>query len=126
MTTLILPEGNAFGVDDIDSCSPYVEHPGENRRNVFFVWVTLTEHKWIILRERRGLCANCLCLPATACPHQPSNSGATAFQVFYCSGWPSRRRLQYQRRMPSRIGGMISSRGQNRGVRAAVGRLRIC
>ena len=32
MTTLILPEGNAFGVDDIDSCSPYVEHPGENRR----------------------------------------------------------------------------------------------
>ena len=32
MTTLNLPEGNAFGVDDIDSCSPYVEHPGEKSR----------------------------------------------------------------------------------------------
>ena len=32
MTTFNLPEGNTFGVDDIDSGSPKVEHRGENRR----------------------------------------------------------------------------------------------
>ena len=50
MKTIILPEGNAFGADDIDSRTHYAEHPA---RMLFLVWVTLTEHKWVILRERR-------------------------------------------------------------------------
>ena len=51
MKTIILPEGNTFGADDIDSRTHYVEHPA---KMLFLVWVTLTEHKWVILRERRG------------------------------------------------------------------------
>jgi hypothetical protein len=43
--------GHAFGADDIDSRTHYVEHPA---KTLFSVWVTLTEQKWVILRERRG------------------------------------------------------------------------
>ena len=39
----------AFGADDIDSAFPCP------RANVFFGWVILSEHKWVISRERRGL-----------------------------------------------------------------------
>jgi hypothetical protein len=43
--------GHAFGADDIDSRTHYVEHPA---KILFLVWVTLSEHKWVILGERRG------------------------------------------------------------------------
>ena len=36
-------------VDDI------ARHHLACREILFFVWVTLTEHKWVILAERRGL-----------------------------------------------------------------------
>jgi hypothetical protein len=42
---------HAFGADDIDGPTLYGEH---RPQILFFVWVTLTEHKWVILRERRG------------------------------------------------------------------------
>ncbi len=51
MKTIILPEGNAFGADDIDSRTHYAEHPA---KMLFLEWVTLSEHKWVTLRERRG------------------------------------------------------------------------
>ncbi len=41
----------AFGLDDIDSRTPYAEHLA---KMLFSVWVTLTEHKWVTLGERRG------------------------------------------------------------------------
>ena len=41
----------AFGLDDIDSRTPYVEHLA---KMLFSVWVTLTEHKRVTLGERRG------------------------------------------------------------------------
>ena len=41
----------AFGADDIDGPTLYGEHLAQT---LFFVWVTITEHKWVILRERRG------------------------------------------------------------------------
>jgi hypothetical protein len=40
----------AFGLDDIDSPTHYVEHAA---KTLFLVWVTLTEHKWVTLGERR-------------------------------------------------------------------------
>jgi len=55
MKTINLPEGNAFGVDDDDSGTPYVNYAEQRAKTLFFVWVSLTEHKWVILRERRGL-----------------------------------------------------------------------
>ena len=54
MKTINLPEGNAFGVDDDDSGTPYVNYAEQRAKTLFFVWVSLTEHKWVILRERRG------------------------------------------------------------------------
>jgi hypothetical protein len=41
----------AFGLDDIDSRTPYAEHLA---KMPFSVWVTLTEHKWVTFGERRG------------------------------------------------------------------------
>src|ERR1017187_163752 len=41
----------AFGLDDIDSSTHYVEHAA---KTLFLMWVTLTEHKWVTLGERRG------------------------------------------------------------------------
>jgi hypothetical protein len=55
MKTINLPEGNAFGVDDDDGDTPYVNYAEQRAKTLFFVWVSLTEHKWVILRERRGL-----------------------------------------------------------------------
>ena len=54
MKTINLPEGNAFGVDDDDGCTPYVNYAEQRAKTLFFVWVSLTEHKWVILRKRRG------------------------------------------------------------------------
>jgi len=54
MKTINLPEGNAFGVDDDDSGTPIVDYAEHRAKTLFFVWVTLTEHKWVILGERRG------------------------------------------------------------------------
>ena len=54
MTTLSLPEDNAFGVDDIAGGTPIVSNAENWAKTLFFVWVTLTEHKWVILGERRG------------------------------------------------------------------------
>jgi len=42
---------HAFGADDIDGPTLYGEH---RPKIVFLVWVNLTEHKWVILGERRG------------------------------------------------------------------------
>ena len=42
----------AFGLDDIDSSTHYVEHAA---KTLFLMWVTLTEHKWVTLGERRGV-----------------------------------------------------------------------
>ena len=55
MKTLNLPEGNAFGADESDSATPYVEDVEQRAQTLFFVWVTLTEHKWVTFGERRGL-----------------------------------------------------------------------
>jgi len=42
---------HAFGADDIDGPTLY----GERRPQILFSeWVTLTEHKWVTLGERRG------------------------------------------------------------------------
>jgi hypothetical protein len=41
----------AFGLDDIDSPTHYVEHAA---KTLFLVWVTLAEHKWVTLGEHRG------------------------------------------------------------------------
>jgi hypothetical protein len=41
-------ELHAFGVDDV-ACAFLAL-----RQIVFFVWVILNEHKWVILGERRG------------------------------------------------------------------------
>jgi hypothetical protein len=57
MSTIVLPERNAFGVHDIDSYAPHAGRPAKTGENVFFVWVSLTEHKWVILRERRRACS---------------------------------------------------------------------
>jgi hypothetical protein len=54
MKTINLPEGNAFGVDDDDGGTTYVNYAEQRAKTLFFVWVSLTEHKWVILRERRG------------------------------------------------------------------------
>ena len=38
---------------------PYSFLPtGKHGQLVFFEWVTLTEHKWVILAERRGISRN--------------------------------------------------------------------
>lgn len=42
----------AFGADDIDSPTPYGRPAPQT---LFFGWVTLTEHKWVTLGERRGV-----------------------------------------------------------------------
>ena len=42
----------AFGADDTDGPTLYGEH---RPQTPFFVWVILTEHKWVILGERRGI-----------------------------------------------------------------------
>ncbi len=55
MTTLSLPEGNAFGVDDTAGGTPIVNYAENREKTLFFVWVTLSEHKWVILGERRGV-----------------------------------------------------------------------
>jgi hypothetical protein len=31
-----------------------VNYAEQRAKTLFFVWVSLTEHKWVILRERRG------------------------------------------------------------------------
>ena len=43
---------HAFGADDIEGPTLYGEH---RPQILFFEWVTLTEHKWVTLGERRGL-----------------------------------------------------------------------
>ncbi|MFN3326001.1 MAG: hypothetical protein ACK5AZ_21085 [Bryobacteraceae bacterium] len=45
MTTLSLPEGNAFGVDDIAGATPIVNYAENRAKTLFSVWVTLSEHK---------------------------------------------------------------------------------
>ena len=45
MKTINLPEGNAFGVDDDDSGTPYVNYAEQRAKTLFFVWVSLTEHQ---------------------------------------------------------------------------------
>ena len=55
METINLPEGNAFGVDDVESGTPTVDYAEHQAKTLFFVWVTLTEQKWVIFGERRGL-----------------------------------------------------------------------
>ena len=63
METINLPEGNAFGVDDVESGTPTVNYAEHQAKTLFFVWVTLTEQKWVIFGERRGserrLCSHC-------------------------------------------------------------------
>ena len=54
METINLPEGNAFGVDDVESGTPTVNYAEHQAKTLFFVWVTLTEQKWVIFGERRG------------------------------------------------------------------------
>ena len=54
METINLPEGNAFGVDDVESGTPTVDYAEHQAKTLFFVWVTLTEQKWVIFGERRG------------------------------------------------------------------------
>jgi hypothetical protein len=54
MKTIMLPEGNACGVDDDESGWLYVNSAEYRAKTLFFVWVTLTEHKWVILGERRS------------------------------------------------------------------------
>jgi hypothetical protein len=54
METITLPEGNAFGVDAVESGIPIVECVERRAKTLFFVWVTLTERKWVIFGERRG------------------------------------------------------------------------
>ena len=54
METINLPEGNAFGVDDVESGTPIVDYAEHQAKTLFFVWVTLTEQKWVIFGERRG------------------------------------------------------------------------
>ena len=54
MKTINLPEGNASGVDDDDSDTPIVDYAEHRAKMLFFAWVTLTEHKWVIFGERRG------------------------------------------------------------------------
>jgi hypothetical protein len=56
MKTLSLPAGNAFGVDDTARGTPIVNYAENRAKPLFFVWVTLSEHKWVILGERRGGC----------------------------------------------------------------------
>jgi hypothetical protein len=70
MKTINLPGGNAFGVDDDDGCTPYVNYAEQRAKTLFFVWVSLTEHKWVILRERRGdLSSNtCTATPLSGAP----------------------------------------------------------
>ena len=47
METINLPEGNAFGVDDVESGTPTVNVCLNTRRKrCSCVWVTLTEQKW--------------------------------------------------------------------------------
>ena len=60
MKLINLPTGNAFGVNDDDSDTPTVDYAEHRAKTLFFVWVTLTEHKWVILGERRGTSACCL------------------------------------------------------------------
>ncbi len=60
MKTLSLPEGNAFGVDDIARGTPIVNSAQHRAKTLFFVWATLTEHKWVIFGERRGFCSHTL------------------------------------------------------------------
>ena len=55
METINLPEGNAFGVDDVESGTPTVDYAEHQAKTLFFVWVTLTEQKWVIFGERRGV-----------------------------------------------------------------------
>ena len=54
MKTINLPGGNAFGVDNDDGGTPYVNYAEQRAKTLFFVWVSLTEHRWVILGERRG------------------------------------------------------------------------
>jgi hypothetical protein len=49
-----LAQDNAFGVDDDESGTHHVDYVEDRAKTLFFVWATLTEHKWVILRERRG------------------------------------------------------------------------
>ena len=52
--TINLAQDNACGVDDDDSGTPYVDKAEHRVKVLFFVWATLTEHKWVIPGERRG------------------------------------------------------------------------
>jgi hypothetical protein len=45
-------DSRAFGATDNDDSAPHGE---VSLQTLFFVGITLPEHKWIILRERRGL-----------------------------------------------------------------------
>ncbi|HVH71250.1 MAG TPA: hypothetical protein VNB49_09095 [Candidatus Dormibacteraeota bacterium] len=46
-------ESRAFGATDNDDSTPHGE---VSLQKLFFVGITLPEHKWIIPRERRGIC----------------------------------------------------------------------
>jgi len=41
-------------LDDVESGTPIVDYAEYQAKTLFFVWVTLTEQKWVILGERRG------------------------------------------------------------------------
>ena len=55
-----LDEDNSFaarqksGADDIAVSTPMPPTRPKLRETLFFVWVTLSEHKWVTFGERRG------------------------------------------------------------------------
>jgi hypothetical protein len=54
MKTIILPSGNASAWMIIMASLPQDETHNLSVATLFLVWVTLTEHKWVILGNRRG------------------------------------------------------------------------
>ena len=92
MKTINLPEGNAFGVDDDDSGTPIVDYAEHRAKTLFFVWVTLTEHKWVIFGERRGPCFSDLntgrVLRARFNDNpMRSSSSITGRSIWLCNDW---------------------------------------
>ena len=90
MKTINLPEGNAFGVDDDDGGIPYVNYAEQRAKTLFFVWVSLTEHKWVILGERRGRSAVDIAEPASGLRVYPE-AVLVRTETAFGSGVPRRR-----------------------------------
>jgi hypothetical protein len=72
MKTINLPEGNAFGVDDDGGGTPYVNYAEQRAKTLFFVWVSLTEHRWVILGLFRTFDA----------AGRPNNSACECFKLW--------------------------------------------